>query len=263
MVGTSPEFMSTWLLHHLHVTGGSVSDEKMAVVGGGASGIYAAIRAKTFAPNLNVIVIEKAKPLAKVKISGGGRCNVTNGHCVDNRILVEKYPRGSKEFRGSFFNVRGPNDTMSWFSDHGVELKTEEDERVFSVSDNSSTIVDYLLNEARRRGVTLQTGKSVTSASTSADGSGQRRSAECKASEGSEDQLSAKHQLVIKGLADIKASASNLRDIQVRDIVKEVEDYLKTYSSAEMDIEDVDRNTLKVLRRVRGDNTLMILLPFE
>ncbi|GKD90152.1 FAD/NAD(P)-binding oxidoreductase family protein, partial [Tanacetum coccineum] len=80
-----------------------VSDEKMVVVGGGAAGIYGAIRAKTFAPNLNVIVIEKAKPLAK--------------------ILAEKYPRGSKEFRGSFFNVHGPNDTMSWFSDQGVKLK--------------------------------------------------------------------------------------------------------------------------------------------
>ncbi|PWA66495.1 FAD/NAD(P)-binding oxidoreductase family protein [Artemisia annua] len=144
--------------------------ESMVVVGGGAAGIYGAIRAKTLAPNLNVVVIEKAKPLAKVKISGGGRCNVTNGHCVDNKILAEKYPRGSKEFRGSFFNTHGPGDTMSWFSDLGVKLKTEEDGRVFPVSDNSSTIIDCLLNEARRRGVTLQTGKSVTSASTSADG---------------------------------------------------------------------------------------------
>lgn len=97
------------------------------MVGGGAAGIYGAIRAKTLAPNLNVIVIEKAKPLAKVKISGGGRCNVTNGHCPDNMILADKYPRGSKEFRGSFFNVHGPSDTMSWFSDHGVKLKIEED----------------------------------------------------------------------------------------------------------------------------------------
>ncbi|KAJ0812795.1 putative 3-Dehydro-bile acid delta(4,6)-reductase [Helianthus annuus] len=147
-----------------------VSDEKMVVVGGGAAGIYGAIRAKTLAPNLNVVVIEKGKPLAKVKISGGGRCNVTNGHCADNTILAEQYPRGSKEFRGSFFNVHGPSDTMSWFSDHGVELKTEEDGRVFPVSDNSSSIVDCLLNEARQRGVKLQTGKSVTSASTSAGG---------------------------------------------------------------------------------------------
>ncbi|XP_042756259.1 uncharacterized protein LOC111906624 isoform X2 [Lactuca sativa] len=142
-----------------------VSDERMVVVGGGAAGIYGAIRAKTLAPDLNVIVIEKAKPLAKVKISGGGRCNVTNGHCPDNKILAEKYPRGSKEFRGSFFNVHGPGDTMSWFSDHGVKLKIEEDGRVFPVSDNSSTIVDCLLNEARQKG-----GKSVTSASISQSG---------------------------------------------------------------------------------------------
>ncbi|KAK1438873.1 hypothetical protein QVD17_04685 [Tagetes erecta] len=147
-----------------------VIDEKMVVVGGGAAGIYGAIRAKTLAPDLNVVVIEKGKPLAKVKVSGGGRCNVTNGHCADNLILADKYPRGSKEFRGSFFNVHGPNDTMSWFSEHGVKLKTEEDGRVFPVSDNSSTIVDCLLNEARRRGVILQTGKSVTTASNTADG---------------------------------------------------------------------------------------------
>ncbi|KVI02524.1 Conserved hypothetical protein, flavoprotein-like protein [Cynara cardunculus var. scolymus] len=147
-----------------------VSDERMVVVGGGAAGIYGAIRAKTLAPNLNVVVIEKGKPLAKVKVSGGGRCNVTNGHCADNMILAEQYPRGSREFRGSFFNVHGPGDTMSWFSDHGVKLKIEEDGRVFPVSDNSSSIVDCLLNEARQRGVTLQTGKSVTSASTSAGG---------------------------------------------------------------------------------------------
>lgn len=140
------------------------------VVGGGAAGIYGAIRATTLAPNLNVVVIEKSKPLAKVKISGGGRCNVTNGHCPDNMILAEKYPRGSKEFRGSFFNVHGPGDTMSWFSDHGVKLKIEEDGRVFPVSDDSSSIVDCLLNEARQKGVTLQTGKSVTSASISPGG---------------------------------------------------------------------------------------------
>ncbi|XP_071692650.1 uncharacterized protein [Rutidosis leptorrhynchoides] len=147
-----------------------VENEKMVVVGGGAAGIYGAIRAKTLAPNLNVIVIEKAKPLTKVKISGGGRCNVTNGHCVDNMVLAEKYPRGSKEFRGSFFNVHGPGDTMSWFSDHGVKLKIEEDGRVFPESDNSSTIIDCLLNEARRKGVKLQTGVSVTSATISDSG---------------------------------------------------------------------------------------------
>ncbi|XP_028080026.1 uncharacterized protein LOC114281669 [Camellia sinensis] len=86
--------------------------ELLVVVGGGAAGIYGAIRAKTIAPNLNVVVIEKGKPLSKFKISGGGRCNVTNGHCSDNLILAEHYPRGNKEL-GSFFSMHGPKDTMS------------------------------------------------------------------------------------------------------------------------------------------------------
>ncbi|XP_050271458.1 uncharacterized protein LOC126715076 isoform X2 [Quercus robur] len=100
------------------------SEELLVVVGGGAAGVFGAIRAKTLAPNLKVVVIEKGKPLSKVKISGGGRCNVTNGHCTDNLILAEHYPRGHKELRGSFFYTHGPVDTMSWFSDHGVKLKT-------------------------------------------------------------------------------------------------------------------------------------------
>ncbi|WVZ14626.1 hypothetical protein V8G54_012192 [Vigna mungo] len=98
-------------------------EELLVVVGGGAAGVYGAIHAKTVAPHLRVVVIEKGKPLSKVKVSGGGRCNVTNGHCVDNMILAENYPRGHKELRGSFFNIHGPADTMSWFTSHGVELK--------------------------------------------------------------------------------------------------------------------------------------------
>ncbi|KAL2487377.1 Phosphoglycerate mutase-like family protein [Abeliophyllum distichum] len=139
-------------------------EETLVVVGGGAAGIYGAIRAKTVAPHLKVIVVEKGKPLSKVKISGGGRCNVTNGHCTDNVILAENYPRGNKELRGSFFNLHSPMDTMSWFSDRGVELKTEDDGRVFPVSNSSSTIIDCLMSEAKKRGVLLQTGKTVTSA---------------------------------------------------------------------------------------------------
>ncbi|XP_015063832.1 uncharacterized protein LOC107009078 [Solanum pennellii] len=145
-------------------------EELLLVVGGGAAGIYGAIRAKTLAPNLKVVVIEKAKPLSKVKISGGGRCNVTNGHCPDNKVLAEQYPRGHKEFKGSFFHTHGPMDTMSWFSDHGVVLKIEEDGRVFPASDSSSTIIECLMSEAKRSGVLLQTGKVVTSASSTADG---------------------------------------------------------------------------------------------
>ncbi|CAA3005819.1 uncharacterized protein LOC111400826 isoform X1 [Olea europaea var. sylvestris] len=140
-------------------------EETLLVVGGGAAGTYGAIRAKTVAPHLKVIVIEKGKPLSKVKISGGGRCNVTNGHCADNVILAGNYPRGNKELRGSFFNMHGPMDTMSWFSDHGVELKTEDDGRVFPLSNSSSTVIDCLMSEAKKRGVLLQTGKTVTGAS--------------------------------------------------------------------------------------------------
>ncbi|CAA7404107.1 unnamed protein product [Spirodela intermedia] len=146
------------------------SEQLLVIVGGGAAGVYAAIRSKHVAPSLDVLVIEKGKPLSKVKISGGGRCNVTNGSCVEKMTLVENYPRGSKELRGSFFDVHGPLDTISWFSQHGVELKTEEDGRVFPVSNSSSTVIDCLLHEAKRKGVTLQIGKVVTKASVDANG---------------------------------------------------------------------------------------------
>ncbi|KAF7129613.1 hypothetical protein RHSIM_Rhsim10G0032000 [Rhododendron simsii] len=136
------------------------SENLLVVVGGGAAGIFGAIRAKTLAPDLNVVV----------KISGGGRCNVTNGQCADNLILAEHYPRGYKELRGSFFSEHGPKDTMSWFTDHGVELKTEDDGRVFPASNNSSSVVDCLLLEAKQRGVLVQTGKVVTTASMTAGG---------------------------------------------------------------------------------------------
>ncbi|KAF8399397.1 hypothetical protein HHK36_015261 [Tetracentron sinense] len=142
----------------------TTSEELLVVVGGGAAGVYGAIRAKIVAPHLGVLVIEKAKPLSKVKISGGGRCNVTNGHSADKMVLAEHYPRGNKELRGSFFSIHGPVDTMTWFSDHGVDLKTEDDGRVFPVSDSSSSIIDCLMLEAKRSGVLLQTGKVVTSA---------------------------------------------------------------------------------------------------
>ncbi|XP_065877952.1 uncharacterized protein [Euphorbia lathyris] len=146
-------------------------EELLVVIGGGAAGFYGAIRAKTVAPNLNVVIIEKGKPLSKVKISGGGRCNVTNGNFADPLVFAEhNYPRGHRELKGSFFNTHGPMDTMSWFSDHGVSLKIEDDGRVFPISNCSSSIIDCLLTEAKRRGVSLHTGKVVTNASVDADG---------------------------------------------------------------------------------------------
>ncbi|CAK7338598.1 unnamed protein product [Dovyalis caffra] len=148
----------------------SSKEEVLVVVGGGAAGVYGAIRAKTLAPNLGVLVIEKGKPLSKVKISGGGRCNVTNGHCSDNIILAEHYPRGHREFRGSFFNIHGPADTMSWFSDHGVALKVLSETACIWLLQLSRTW--YLLLYTHDRGgwksVSHQqqlTGKVVSSAS--------------------------------------------------------------------------------------------------
>uniref|UniRef100_A0A803ML42 Uncharacterized protein n=1 Tax=Chenopodium quinoa TaxID=63459 RepID=A0A803ML42_CHEQI len=146
------------------------NQELLVVVGGGAAGIYGAIWAKTVAPKLNVIVIEKGQPLSKVKISGGGRCNVTNGHCPDNVIMAEHYPRGNKELKGSFFSMHSPLDTMSWFTSRGVKLKTESDGRVFPVSNSSSSIIDCLMTEARKTGVSVQTGKTVTTATSKATG---------------------------------------------------------------------------------------------
>ncbi|KAK9104864.1 hypothetical protein Scep_021708 [Stephania cephalantha] len=141
------------------------SEESLVVVGGGAAGVYGAIRAKSVSPNLRVLVVEKGKPLSKVKISGGGRCNVTNGHCLEHKVLAEHYPRGKREFQGPFFVMHGPADTMSWFMDHGVNLKTEDDGRVFPVSNSSSSIIDCLMLEADRIG-----GKVVTGACTANDG---------------------------------------------------------------------------------------------
>ncbi|KMZ63248.1 hypothetical protein ZOSMA_41G00920 [Zostera marina] len=145
-------------------------EQLLVVVGGGAAGVYAAIQAKKLAPFLNVIVVEKGRLLSKVKVSGGGRCNVTNGHYVEKIHLIDHYPRGNRELRGSFFDFHGPLDTMSWFQNHGVELQTEKDGRVFPVSNSSSSIVDCLLHEAKKNGVLLQIGKVVTSASCNVNG---------------------------------------------------------------------------------------------
>ncbi|MDP2174353.1 MAG: aminoacetone oxidase family FAD-binding enzyme [Bacteroidota bacterium] len=113
----------------------------VAVIGGGAAGFFAAINIKEKQPHLNVAIFEKTKtPLGKVKISGGGRCNVTHA-CFDNQELVKYYPRGRKELL-SVFEKFNPKDTISWFKRRGVELKIEKDGRMFPESDASDTIID-------------------------------------------------------------------------------------------------------------------------
>ena len=133
---------------------------QIIVIGGGAAGFFGAIACATTHPNAQVTLLEAAhQPLAKVRISGGGRCNVTH-HCFEPALLVQSYPRGGKALRGAFSRFQ-PRDTVNWFAAQGVKLKTEPDGRMFPVTDDSATIVDCLLHAAQAAGVTLRTRSPV------------------------------------------------------------------------------------------------------
>ncbi|MCU0533506.1 MAG: NAD(P)/FAD-dependent oxidoreductase, partial [Hydrococcus sp. Prado102] len=137
------------------------SDLNIIIIGGGAAGFFGAICAATH-PHTQVTLLEAgSNPLTKVRISGGGRCNVTH-HCFDPSQLVRSYPRGGKELRGAFTRFQ-PKDTIAWFESRGVRLKTEEDGRMFPITDNSETIVNCLMEEARKTGVKLRTNAIVKS----------------------------------------------------------------------------------------------------
>ncbi|HTL66758.1 MAG TPA: NAD(P)/FAD-dependent oxidoreductase [Lacunisphaera sp.] len=128
---------------------------RIAIVGGGAAGYFAAITAAEAAPGAVVTIYEAtAHPLAKVKVSGGGRCNVTHA-CFDVRELARHYPRGGRELLGAFSRWQ-PRDTVAWFENRGVKLKTEADGRMFPVTDDSATIVDCLQAAARAAGVVVR-----------------------------------------------------------------------------------------------------------
>lgn len=130
------------------------------VIGGGAAGFFGAIACAAANPKLQVTLIEAGrKPLAKVRISGGGRCNVTH-HCFEPGRLVENYPRGGKALRGAFSRFQ-PQDTVQWYKSRGVKLKTEADGRMFPITDSSETIVNCLMEAADRAGVDLRTGVGV------------------------------------------------------------------------------------------------------
>lgn len=135
----------------------------LVVIGGGAAGFFAAVSYAEAVPGARILILEKtAQVLGKVKISGGGRCNVTHS-CFDAKALTEHYPRGSKSLIGPFHRW-GVQDTVNWFRDHGVELKTEADGRMFPTTDNSQTIIDCLESAAHRAGVIIQTSTTVDSA---------------------------------------------------------------------------------------------------
>lgn len=121
----------------------------VVIVGGGAAGFFTAINAAENFPDLKIVILERSKEvLNKVKISGGGRCNVTHAEFIP-KDLAKNYPRGEKELLGPFHTFM-TGDTIEWFSKRGVELKIEEDGRMFPVSDSSQTIIDCFLNEAKR-----------------------------------------------------------------------------------------------------------------
>jgi predicted Rossmann fold flavoprotein len=129
---------------------------RVIIVGGGAAGFFAAITCAEANPEARVGIYETtAHPLAKVRISGGGRCNVTHA-CFEPRELVTRYPRGGRELLGAFHRW-GPRDTIAWFADRGVALKTEADGRMFPVTDDSATIVDCLQRAASEAGVEVHT----------------------------------------------------------------------------------------------------------
>ena len=132
------------------------------IVGGGAAGFFTAINIVEKNPNLKVVILERGKSvLEKVRISGGGRCNVTHACFVPND-LVKNYPRGEKELRGPFHQFCS-GDTIDWFEKHGVELKIEEDGRMFPISDSSQTIIDCFISATKKLGIDVLTGQSVQS----------------------------------------------------------------------------------------------------
>jgi predicted Rossmann fold flavoprotein len=139
-----------------------VYQKRLVVIGGGAAGFFCAVNAARMNPLLEVIIVEKSsKVLSKVRVSGGGRCNVTHA-CFDIAEMVKKYPRGGNFVKKTFhqFFTTG---TIRWFEERGVALKTEEDGRMFPVSNSSQTVIDCLLKEADKYHVAVMMNTEVRS----------------------------------------------------------------------------------------------------
>ncbi|MBL7950984.1 MAG: NAD(P)/FAD-dependent oxidoreductase [Flavobacteriales bacterium] len=134
----------------------------VAVIGGGAAGFFAALSVARHHPEARITLYEKSnKLLSKVRISGGGRCNVTHD-CMETRKLAKNYPRGEAFLRKAF-GLFAVKETIAWFNDHGVDLKVEADGRMFPTTDDSATIADALLGVARSHGVRVELSSAVSS----------------------------------------------------------------------------------------------------
>lgn len=132
------------------------------IIGGGAAGFFTAVNIAEKNPQLKIVILERGKEtLAKVRVSGGGRCNVSHA-CFEVSELVKFYPRGEKELRGPF-TAFSPKDTIVWFEQHNVKLKTESDNRMFPTTDSSQTIIDCFLENARKLNINVFTSQSVQS----------------------------------------------------------------------------------------------------
>jgi hypothetical protein len=146
---------------------------QVIVIGGGAAGFFSAIACAENHPHTQVTLLEAGRqPLTKVRISGGGRCNVTHA-CFDPAALVQNYPRGSKALRGAFTRFQ-TQDTVDWFTRRGVPLKTEPDGRMFPTTDNSETIIECLMQAAAKAGVKVRTNAAVASVSVRGEERGAR-----------------------------------------------------------------------------------------
>ncbi|WP_439883076.1 NAD(P)/FAD-dependent oxidoreductase [Pontibacter sp. MBLB2868] len=141
---------------------------KVVVIGGGAAGFFGAITCAQLNPKAQVLLLEKSnKLLSKVRVSGGGRCNVTNS-CFTPSVFSQNYPRGARQLKEAFKQF-GAAETVAWFEARGVRLKAEADGRMFPVTDSSETIIECLLQEARRVGVQIRTGAGVERITPKAD----------------------------------------------------------------------------------------------
>ncbi len=135
-------------------------DFDLIVIGGGAAGFYGAVQAAERYRTWKILILEKsAKLLSKVRISGGGRCNVTHA-CFDPVKFSHHYPRGGKQLQ-PLFKGHGAAETIAWFQAHGVRIKSEDDGRMFPVTDRSETIIDCLLDEVRRHNIQIRTREAV------------------------------------------------------------------------------------------------------
>lgn len=144
-------------------------NKRVAIIGGGAAGFFTALSLAEQNTSVAIDLFEKRKEwLSKVRVSGGGRCNVTH-HCFDPKQLSEHYPRGSRELRAAF-HAWQPTDTIAWFEERGIDLKTEVDGRMFPTTDDSQTIIDCFMSEVAQHSIQLKKGQGVESISVTAEG---------------------------------------------------------------------------------------------